>query len=390
MSRRTLIASCGAHSIQDGMVALQYVLLPILAQQFSLSYAQVGFLRAVGHTAMTTLEIPSGVLSERFGERRLLVFGLLCVGAGYLGIAYSATFIGIALCLLLAGGGAAFQHSLSSAIIARSFGDAERRHALGTYNSAGDAGKLAFTGIFSAAIGIGLAWDLVLVLLSLITLVFALVVWKILAGTGRPAQRSDPASEHTGYGWGISSSSRFSGLAMMVFLDSLVQAVFLTFLAFIMLEKGFSEGIASAAVVIALVGGMAGKFACGRLAARFGDRSTFILLQLLTMVGIGMLVLLSGETVLYLLPFIGLVVQGSSTVTYGSVSEFVSKERQSRGYSLIYTVASLSSVIGPFLGGLLADFAGLEATMWALAAVTGLTLPFSVVLSDSRYFASVS
>lgn len=40
--RKTLITCCGAHLIQDGLGALQYVLLPILAQLFGLNYAQVG------------------------------------------------------------------------------------------------------------------------------------------------------------------------------------------------------------------------------------------------------------------------------------------------------------------------------------------------------------
>ena len=45
--RNVLTVSCGAHIIQDGLVALQYVLLPLLAQTLGLSYAQVGFLRAL-------------------------------------------------------------------------------------------------------------------------------------------------------------------------------------------------------------------------------------------------------------------------------------------------------------------------------------------------------
>jgi len=87
-----LIASCGAHLIQDGLVALQYVLLPILAQIFGLNYTQVGLLRALSNSAMTLLEIPAGVLSERFGETRLLVFGLLCAARGYLGVAFAVDF----------------------------------------------------------------------------------------------------------------------------------------------------------------------------------------------------------------------------------------------------------------------------------------------------------
>ena len=71
-SRATLFVCCGAHIIQDGLVALQYVLLPILAQALGLNYAQVGLLRALSNSAMSLLELPSGILAERYGERRLL------------------------------------------------------------------------------------------------------------------------------------------------------------------------------------------------------------------------------------------------------------------------------------------------------------------------------
>ena len=54
------------------MMAVQYVLLPVLAQSLGLSYTQVGLLKASSSTAMAVLEIPSGFLAEKFGETRLL------------------------------------------------------------------------------------------------------------------------------------------------------------------------------------------------------------------------------------------------------------------------------------------------------------------------------
>ena len=119
--RKTLFICCGAHIIQDGLVALQYVFLPILAQIFGLSYAQVGLLRAISNSAMSVLEIPSGILAERVGERQLLIIGLVGAGIGYLGVAVSSTFLLIALFFLITGAGAGFQHSLTSAIIVHTF-----------------------------------------------------------------------------------------------------------------------------------------------------------------------------------------------------------------------------------------------------------------------------
>jgi FSR family fosmidomycin resistance protein-like MFS transporter len=382
---RVLIASCGAHLIQDGLGALQYVLLPILAQAFGLSYTQVGFLRAVSNSAMTLLEIPAGVLAERFGEIRLLIFGLVCAALGYLGVALAVDFYLIVVGFLIAGGGAAFQHSLASALISKSFDDAGRRRSLGLYNAFGDLGKLSFTGVFSLAIGVGIAWNLIVTALCLITLSFAvLLVFLSRRQAPQPSPPVDGNNEAGGDSkWGIKHPRRFSGLCVTVFLDTLAQSVILTFIAFLLLEKGASEALASFAVVLALSGGMVGKFVCGYLAVRYGDRNAFRILQALTISGLILLVLLPVLPILILLPLIGIAIQGSTTVTYGALADFIHRDRQSRGYAIIYTLSSLSAVVGPVVFGRLADLYGVDLSLLMLAVLTSLTLFSGKVLMKS-------
>ena len=380
-----LIASCGAHLVQDGLVALQYVLLPILAQVFGLNYSQVGFLRAVSNSAMTLLEIPAGVLAERFSEIRLLIFGLLCAGLGYLWVAHAANFYLILMGFLIAGSGAAFQHSLASALISKSFDDAGRRRALGIYNAFGDVGKLAFTGVFSLAIGVGVAWNLVVTALCVVTLSFALIMIFLLR-----RQAPAPVAEVTKQGsasadgkWGIKHPRRFSWLCFTVFVDTLAQSVFLTFIAFLLLEKGAGDALSSLGVVLALSGGMVGKLVSGYLAVRYGDRNAFRILQLVTILGLILLAMLPALPILLLLPLVGVAVQGSTTVTYGALADFIQRDRQSRGFAIIYTLSSLSAVVGPIAFGVLADFYGVELSMVILAALTMLTLLSGKVLRKS-------
>ena len=211
--RKTLIACCGAHLIQDGLVALQYVLLPILAQAFGLSYAQVGFLRAVSNSAMAVLEIPAGLLSDRFGEASLLIFGLLCASLGYLGVALAPDFYLIVVGFFIAGSGAAFQHSLASALIANNFDSADRRRSLGIYNAFGDAGKLSFTALFSLAIGVGLAWNSVVTGLCILTLAFAALLMLIknrhLQGSASSGDDNNAISDNAR--WGIKNPENSPG-----------------------------------------------------------------------------------------------------------------------------------------------------------------------------------
>lgn len=378
-------------------MAVQYVLLPVLAQNLGLNYTQIGFLKATSSTAMALLEIPSGFLAEKFGEKRLLCAGLVGVGAGYVGVASSNQFIFVCLFFLLAGSGAAFQHSLSSALLVRQFDGGLRRSALGTYNSFGDLGKLAYAGAFSLLLGMGLAWNSVILLMGFSAISFGLVVWWLLrskvsrsrAQTARPTGNTPSNSEGSnssrnrtaGRNWGITRPVRFLSLGVIVFLDSIVQAAFLTFIAFVLVEKGASASTAAGGVVLTLIGGTVGKFAGGLLAARVGDRHSFFIVQCMTITGLIGVLFLPLQVVFITLPLVGVFVQGSSTVCYGAVADYVDEGKTSRAYSLIYTLSSAASVVGPFFLGMLADHANIEAVLWSLIIVTAASLFFGVSFS---------
>ena len=385
--RLTLAASCAVHGVQDGLSAALYVILPTLAEVFGLSYAQVGVIRAVKNSAMALFELPSGMLSERLGERALLVFGLFCAGCGYLALATAPGVVVVAVSLFIAGFGAAFQHALSSAIIANTFRGAGMRTALGTYNSAGDIGKLAFTAFYSLAIGMGIAWQGVVVGFGLTAVLGAVPLFFILRRLqvgSRPSREAHARAATGTVGWGIRDRTGFSALALIVFLDIAVQSGFLTFLAFLMLDKQVPVSLAGFAVVLTLAGGIFGKLGCGYLSERIGVKRSLVIVECLTAVGI-VAVLLSPTLLAYiLLPVLGLALQGSSSITYATVSDLVRSDRQSRGFAVIYTVASAASIAGPIAFGVVGDRFGLEPAMLAMAVVVLLPVPLSALLRQAR------
>ena len=179
VKKQILLISAGVHATQDGLTSTVYVLLPILAQSLGLSYAQVGTVRAVYSGMMWVLEIPAGILSERFGEQRLLVFGLIAAGMGYGILSTVNSFYGVLFALLIAGTGAAFQHSLSSSLISRAYDGPSRRVALGSYNASGDTGKLLFTGVASLMFGVGIAWQVVVNGYGILALFVSAVLWLV-------------------------------------------------------------------------------------------------------------------------------------------------------------------------------------------------------------------
>ena len=379
----TLAACCGAHAVQDGLTALLYVLMPVLAQTFGLSYAQVGTIRAASSGAMAALEIPSGILSERLGERSLLVFGLACGGAGYLLLANAGSYLAILIALGLAGAGAAFQHSLSSSIITKAFEGGRVRPALGTYNSSGDVGKLAFSSLFTLLIGLAIGWQIVVAGLGGVALAAAILLAIALSAAGiggRPAPAVKAEGKARWTDWGIVDRPAFTALGLMIFLDTAVQAGFLTFLAFVIIDKQVPANLGAFAVVLTLAGGVLGKFGSGFLAERLGIIRSFILVECLTAVGIVAVLFAPTVPAFLLLPLVGMVLQGSSTLTYGIIGDLTRSDRRSRGFAAMYSVASGASILAPIGFGLIGDHYGLAAVMMIMACVTLLPLPPCLLL----------
>ena len=377
--RLTLVTCCGVHALQDGLAALVYVLLPILAQTFGLGYAQVGTVKAVNRVAMAVFELPSGMLSERLGERSLLTFGLVCAGLGFLILAATSSYTVILLALFLTGAGAAFQHALASSAISAAFEGPGRRVALGTYNSSGDIGKLGITGLFTLVVGLGVAWQGLVGGLGALTLLAAFITYVVLRKVGAGAVLEHGAAggaDTPVQGWGLKNPTAFGALTGMVFFDSAVQAGFLTFLAFLMIEKEVPASLGAFAVVLTLTGGVFGKFICGFLAARLGMIRSLVLIECLTAAGIVALLALPPLPAYFVLPLVGVVLQGSSTITYGSVGDLVDEARRSRGFGLIYTTASIAATVAPLGFGLIADRFGLTTMMLTMACATLVPLLF--------------
>jgi MFS transporter, FSR family, fosmidomycin resistance protein len=381
-TRRTLGTCCAAHALHDGLSDVTYVLLPLLAQTFGLSLAQVGLIRAAHRIAMATFQIPAGLIAERFGERNLLAFGTAITGLAFFALGFSTGFWMIVGALFFAGVGSAVQHPLASTIISHAYSDVGRRGALGTYNFFGDVGKFAFGGIVSFCLLVGISWQAPVVGFGIVGIATAVVIFYSIVDT-RHAHHTEPAHAVPAprtTGWGIKSTQGFTALCVIEVLDSTTRTGFLTFIAFLLIAKGLPEGWAVLAVPLILVGGMAGKLACGFLAERVGIVRTIIITEVATGIGILLTLALPGIAVFFLLPLIGVVLQGTSSVLYATIGDLVEKERLPRAFGLIYTLASLCGIAAPLGYGLVGDVFSVESAIAAMGIAVLLTVPLCALL----------
>ena len=183
--------------------------------------------------------------------------------------------------------------------------------------------------------------------------------------------------------WGIKDRLGFTNLAAIVFLDSLIQDGFLVFITFVMIEKQVSTVLVAFAVAGTLSGGIFGKYAGGLLAARIGVIRSIVFFEVLTAIGIMLVFYAPGNISFFLLPLVGVFLQGSSSITYGTVSNLVHTKQQSRGFSIIYTIASSAFFIGPAIFGLIIDLFGFKVMMMTMATLVLVTLPLCYLLKSA-------
>ena len=383
--KRTLATCCAAHTLHDGLSDITYVLLPVLAQAFGLSLSQVGLIRSAHRAAMAAFQIPAGLIAEKFGERNLLALGTFIAGCAFAALGYVEGFWPILIVLFFAGTGSAVQHPLCSTIISHAYPGEGRRAALGTYNFFGDVGKFAFGGAMSLLLVAGLAWQVPIVGYGILGAAIAalIFVWVADTRTATPPPRAAAHAPTRTTGWGIRSREGFVALCAIEVLDSSTRTGFLTFIAFLLMAKGLSEGWAVLAVPLILVGGMAGKLACGFLAERFGIIRTIVITEAATAAGILLCVVLPATWAFVLLPLVGIVLQGTSSVLYATIGDLVEPDRLPRVFGLFYTVGSICGIAAPLVYGMIGDLAGVETAILTIGCAVLLTLPLSVALRSA-------
>jgi MFS family permease len=381
-ARAVLAVACGAHFIHDGFSDILYVLLPVWASEFGLSFAQVGLLKTLYTGGMATFQVPAGILAERRGEARLLAGGTAVTALGFLIAGLTGGFVALLACLVLAGVGSGCQHPLSSSLVARAYETGPRRTALGTYNFSGDLGKVAVPAAVALALP-WLGWRGAVEAYAVIGLLAAAAILVLLGrlGAGRKPAPSpaDDAGDRAG-GAGIRDRRAFTAISVIHVIDNSTRTGFLTFLPFLLIAKGATVQTVGLALMLVFIGGAVGKFACGALADRVGVIRTVVVTELATGAGILLLLGLPLGACLVALPLLGIALNGTSSVLYGSVADLVSSDRRARSYAVFYTLGIGASALSPFAYGLLSDWGGVRLTLTVVAIVVLLTLPFTLPL----------
>jgi len=374
LRRRSLLAACSAHAVHDGLTDVIYVLLPIWQAQFGMSYAQVGLLRGAYSGMMAGFQLLASRAARRWGRERLLVGGTAMAGLAYLLVGQAGGLTVLLLALLLGGLGASTQHPLASSLITDTHeAGGGVKEALSQYNFSGDIGKTLLPGLVGLLLTV-VSWRASVTLIGVLGLAAAVLLWWLVptqVATSLGPRKASAALAGKG------SANGLRALLLTGTLDSAVRMGFLTFLPFLLSSKGAGTAGIGLALMLLFVGGAFGKLFCGYLGARIGMMRTVWLTESVTSVLVVLAVYLPLSGMMAMLPLLGLVLNGTSSVLYGVVPELSEAGKREQAFALFYTGTIGGGALAPVLFGGLGDVTGIPVAVMALAATVLLTLPLS-------------
>jgi MFS family permease len=129
------------HTVTHTFQNIHTSLFPVLKTEFNLGYYELGLIAAIPPLCQTILSIPAGMLSDKLGMKKMILFSqiLSCVGCIVAGFTQNPWMLIIAVSLLYLN--TTFYHPPSYSYVTMTFPPKDRSKALGIHGAGGTLGQ---------------------------------------------------------------------------------------------------------------------------------------------------------------------------------------------------------------------------------------------------------
>jgi FSR family fosmidomycin resistance protein-like MFS transporter len=366
--------------LHDGYTDQLYALLPVWQSDFGLSYAGLAVVRALYNGTMGGLQVSSARLTAGLGPRAALALATFVAAAGYLVMALPFGFPGLCAGLILAGIGSSVQHPRASLLVTTTYGPASRGP-LGIYNFAGDLGKATFPAVIALLLPV-VAWRPAVGIMAFLGLAVAVALLAVVPKRPFVAPVDDKSTAKR-------SGRRGFGLLLTIgALDTATRMGYLLFLPFLLQTRGGTEAMVGFGLALLFVGGALGKATCGWLGQHLGVVWSVIATEVATALLITATLILPLAPMLAVLPLLGIVLNGTSSVLYGTVPDLAPRGDIGRGFALFYTGVIGAGGLAPIAYGAIADHSdrtvGIVAAALTAVVIVPLVLALRPALENER------
>ena len=365
------------HTLTHTFQNIHTSLFPVLKKEFNLSYYELAFIAAIPPLCQTILSIPAGMLSDRFGTKKMILVSQLiaCSGSVVAGLTLNPWMLIAAVSLLYLN--TTFYHPPSYSYVTKMFKPEDRSKALGLHGAGGTLGMAI--GPLSISILMGyfaFQWRQVYLFWFIPLLIGTFLILRLNA---EPSEALKPkAKEEVPPG---ETKTVMSKSMLLFFLFNAVKTLGTVMVSgflsiYLVQSQGWSVG--DAALVIS-ASSMMGIFAAplgGYFADKVGEKKWTVFTTSACAISFGIAFLIPGGaafTAFYLgYGFFNLLSMASNS----SLTAKLSPPRQrGLGFALYFLPGSIMGVLAPMVSAFIASTYGLLPVFFVATAVLFISVP---------------
>ena len=144
--------------------------------------------------------------------------------------------------------------------------------------------------------------------------------------------------------------------------------------------RGAAGGEVGLGLALLFIGGALGKAACGWLGQHLGVVWSVVATEAATALLMAATLLLPLVPMLMVLPLLGIVLNGTSSVLYGTVPDLAPKGDTGRAFALFYTGVIGAGGLAPIAYGMIADHSSRTVGILAAALTAAVIIPLVLAL----------
>ncbi|MFZ0240740.1 MAG: MFS transporter [Desulfobacterales bacterium] len=253
-------------------ISMRLPVMPLYASAFGIGTAQIGVINAAFYLAAGILALPSGMLSDVVGRRRLALAGTLILFAGMLLLFYARSFFHLAGVYLLLGVGiAAFGPTMMAWVSAIS-PPTHLGRAYGWYTTALFCG-LGMGPAAGGVLGEGLGYRYVFLVGAVLSAVNIWAVKRFLPAPAPVAVTPKTATRNRTSARWVLANRPLIGCWLATFGANIIGGVFFTYLPLLAHERGLDAAQIGMIFLLQSVANAASRIPFGALSDRLGRRN---------------------------------------------------------------------------------------------------------------------
>ncbi|GAB3676441.1 MFS transporter [Halopiger thermotolerans] len=372
--RDTVLALCtlAFFATMVGRLAFSPV-VPEITDAFGVSNTFVGTALRGMWLAYALAQYPSGVLADRYGERRIILASVGGTGATSLLVVFAPHFAVFVLGTILLGAAAGLHYSVATALLTRTYDDLGT--AVGIHNAGAPVAGLV-TPVAVSWIAVRYGWRPAVAITAAVAAPAAvLFAWRVRPTD--PRRPDQPLRDRLSPGPMLELLTRpsivYTGVIAIVF-DFTWQGLASFLPTFFVAYHEYATTTAGAMFATYFIVQGVLQIGVGRIADRFGRDLGILLCAAAAIAGLTLLVVGSGLQVL----IAGIALLGTGmgwgAAVFPRFMDHLSEAEQSAGFGLVRTVYMIVASTGSIAVGFVADRAGWAVSFGALAALLAIVL----------------